>query len=372
MKPILSTLALASLAVGLFGQAPPPYTAAIVMESTTGQILFEKNAREPLPTASMTKMMTLMIVLDQIRDGSLTWDTPVKTSAHASRMGGSQVFLRDGEVFPVRDLAAATMIHSANDAAMALAEHIGGNGEAFVKMMNNRARQLGLKNTIYYSPHGLPGEGDPDDVMSPYDLAILGRELMKSPEMREWAKTHIMPFRGGVFIMNNPNHLIRNYDGATGIKTGFHDQAGFCVTGSAKRGNMELISVVMGSKIKKDNFDSAASLMTDAFNSYKLLEPLKKGQSIDQAVPVANGATATVPVVAGSAGTVLVKRDQEGAISTEVLPSNPAAPIKQGQQVGWINLKQGGKVVGKVPALAAVNVEVAPWYKKLWNRLWPF
>ena len=370
MKKILASLFIATALAAQ--EPPPPYTAAIVMEPSTGQVLFEKNSREPYPTASMTKMMTLLIALDQIREGSMSWDTPIKTSAHASRMGGSQVFLREGEVFPARDLMAATMIHSANDASMALAEHIGGTGEGFVRLMNQRAQQLGLKNTTYHSPHGLPGEGDPDDVMSPYDLAILGRELMKSPEMREWAGTQIKPFRNGEFIMNSPNHLLKDYEGATGIKTGFHDQAGFCVTGSARRGNMELIVVVMGSKIKRDNFQSAANLLSEAFASYRLLEPVKKGQTLDTRVPVANGAIDTVPVVAGTTGTVLIKRGQSDAVSTEIAPANTAAPIKEGQQVGWINLKHAGRTVGRVPALSAVNVEAAPWYKKMWNRLWPF
>jgi D-alanyl-D-alanine carboxypeptidase (penicillin-binding protein 5/6) len=363
---------LVALSLPLSAQEPPPFTAAIVMEPSTGKVLFEQNGHQPAPTASMTKMMTLLLVLDQIKEGILTWDTPVTVSALASKMGGSQVYLKHGETFPVRDLVAATMVHSANDAAMALAEQVGGTSEAFVKMMNRRAQQMGLKNTRYYSPHGLPGEGEPDDVMSPHDLAILGRELMRDPDIQKLATIQQMPFRDGVFIMYNPNHLLKVYPGATGIKTGFHAKAGFCVTGSARRGNMDLIVVVMGSQRKNDNFQSAANLLTDAFNTYKMVEPVRQGQRLQQQVEIQSGALARVPVAAGAPGRVLIKRGENENVGVEVTPSNAAAPIRQGQQVGWINLKHDGQVVSRVPAVAAISVDPAPWWKKVFQRLWPF
>lgn len=372
MKRWFSFLILCGMAAAAMAQDDPRYTAAMVMEPTTGRILFEKNGHAPAPTASMTKMVTLLILLDEIKQGSLNWDTPVRVSAHASKMGGSQVFLKEGESFPVRDLAAATMIHSANDAAMALAEHIAGTDQAFVKIMNQKAQQMGLKDSRFYSPHGLPGEGDPDDVMSPWDLAIVGRELMKDPNMRQWAATQTMPFRNGAFIMYNPNHLLDIFPGASGIKTGFHNKAGFCVTGSAVRNNMELITVVMGSKQKNDNFRAAADLLSEAFSTWRMLEPVKKGQRLPQAVAIQGGAAATVPVVAGSPARVLVKRGEDQGITPEVVPTGVKAPVQQGQQVGWIVLKQQGKEVTKVPALAAANVAIAPWYKRTFSRLWPF
>lgn len=372
MTPRILGVALVMATAVAFAQQPPPYTGAIVMEPVTGRILFEHNAQEPAPTASMTKMMSLLLVLDSLKEGTISWDTPVTVSARASKMGGSQVYLKEGETFPVRDLVAATMVHSANDAAMALAERIGGTAEAFVKMMNQRAESLGLKNTQYYSPHGLPGEGEPDDVMSPYDLAILGCELMKSPEMRQFAAIQQMPFRNGQFIMYNPNQLLKDLPEATGIKTGFHARSGFCVTGSARRGSMELIAVVMGSQIKKDSFQSAASLLADGFAEYKMVELLKKGQQVQQRVEVTGGAAGTVPVVAGSVGAVLVKRSEDGQVTAEVSGDEVAAPIRQGQQVGWIMLKHNGQVVGKVPALAAVNVGPARWWRRMFTRLSPF
>lgn len=372
MNPRIPFLLFVALSAPLFAQTPSPYSAAIVMESSTGKVLFEQNPHQAAPTASMTKMMTLLLVLDALKEGTIGWDTPVTVSALASKMGGSQVYLKHGETFPVRDLVAATMVHSANDAAMALAERIGGTPEAFVKMMNRRAQQLGLKNTRYYSPHGLPGEGEPDDVMSPSDLAILGREVMRDAYLRQLAATQQMPFRGGEFIMYNPNHLLKVYPGATGIKTGYHNQAGFCVTAAAQRGNMELIAVVMGSQRKNDNFQSAANLLSDAFNTYKVVEPLRQGQRLDQKVVIQRGAARSVPVAAGAPGRVLLKRGESEQVDVELATSNATAPIRQGQQVGWIMLKQNGQVLSQVPAVAAISVDEAPWWKKLFVRLWPF
>lgn len=372
MKRYVVALALIVTATAAIAQQPEPYTAAVVMEPTTGRVLYEKNARQPFPTASMTKMMTLLIVVEQIRDGQLRWDTPVRTSARASKMGGSQVYLKEGETFPVRDMVAATMVHSANDAAMALAEHVGGSAEGFVRLMNDRAKRLGLQQTRYYSPHGLPDESNQDDVMSPMDLAKLGVEVMKFPELRQLATIQQMPFRGGAFTMYNPNHLLKNYPGATGIKTGYHGKAGFCVTGSARRGNMDLVVVVMGSKQKRDNFQSAGNLLSEAFATWRMREVVRKGARIPQHAAIEGGETATVPVMAASTATVLTRSGDTAKIQTTVASTRAQAPIRKGQQVGWVVVKQNGKPVAKVPALASVSVEQESWFKRLFGRLWPF
>src|SRR6266849_10113028 len=217
------------------------YSAAIVIETTTKRILFEENAHVPLPTASMAKMMTILIAMEQIQEGQIKLDTPVTISARASKMGGSQIFAREGQVFPMQTLIAATMVQSANDAAEAIAEKIAGSAEAFADMMNDKARQLGLKESTFYDPHGLPNSQDPKrvDTASAYDLAMLGIEVMKYPLVREYAKTATLPFENGTFTagLTNPNHLInpgkRDYFAdATGIKTGFSAPAGYCVTAS--------------------------------------------------------------------------------------------------------------------------------------------
>lgn len=367
---VIPLLLIAPIAVA---QAAEPYTAAIVLDPVTGKTLYEKNPNEPRPIASMTKMMTLLVVLDQIEAGNISWDTPVEVSAKASRMGGSQVYLKHREVFPVEDLVAATMVHSANDAAMALAETVAGTERGFVRMMNEKAEELGLENTSFNSPHGLPAEGsDEEDVMSPRDLAIVGWELMKSDRMRRLAATQTMPFRDGEFTMYNPNHLIRDYPLATGIKTGYHDRAGFCVTASAKKGEMELVAVVMGSKNKRDNFGSAEELFQRAFSSYERIEPVQAGKSLPKTVRVLEGEEDTVPVVAARSVPMTVPRGERPDIDVVIESSSAAAPISKSQQVGWIIVRQEGKPVAKVPALAARPVERASWLARLWAKIWPF
>lgn len=367
MKRTIISMMLALSASVLIAQEPQ-YTAAIVVEPTSGQILFEKNGHQALPVASMTKMMTLLVVLDEMRAGNIQPDTPVRVSARASQMGGSQVYLKEGEVFPARDLIAATMVHSANDAATALAEHIAGSAEAFVPLMNDRAQSLGMKDSRFYSPHGLPSETGQDDVMSANDAARLGIELMKHESMKFFAMQQQLPFRGGAFTMYNPNHLLKRYPGATGIKTGFHNKAGFCVTGSAKKGDMELVVVVMGSKRKPDNFEAASQLLTQAFNSYKLIEPVKQGAVVGGGARITNGRAQTVPVVAAKSARILVPRRNSGQVETVVAANAVQAPVRKGQPVGHIIVKHQGKPVAKVPALAAQAVEKNPW----WTKFWPF
>lgn len=371
MKRFSVAAALSLISLTLFAQTDS-YTAAVLLEPSTGQVLFQKNAHQPLPVASMTKMMTLVIAMERIKEGQLTLDTPVRVSARASRMGGSQVYLREGTQFPVRAMLAATMVHSANDAATALAEHIGGSNEAFAELMNQKAQQLGMKNSKFYSPHGLPGTEAPDDVMSAYDAARLGMELMKYPLMRQLAVQQQMPFKNGTFeTMYNPNRLLKIMPDATGIKTGFHNKAGFCVTGSARRGGMDLVVVVMGTPPakKRENFTAAAELLNRGFAQWRMQEVVKKGQRLKEQVTIKGGVTGSVPVAAGNTATVLTQRSAPAkSLQVEVVPNNVEAPVRQGQTIGTVVVKKDGKVIQKVPALAAINVEKMPW----WRRLWPF
>ncbi|HEY5611913.1 MAG TPA: D-alanyl-D-alanine carboxypeptidase family protein, partial [Thermoanaerobaculia bacterium] len=372
MKRSLTRIALGlTILAGAVAAQAQPYTAAMVMEPSTRRVLFEKNAHQPLPVASMTKMMTLRVTLAALEDGTLTLNDPVTISARASKMGGSQVYLKQGDQFSLRDLIAATMVHSANDAAMALAEHVGGTADAFVRLMNDEARRLGLKESTFHSPHGLPGEGEPDDVMSAHDAAIIGIELMKDPLMRELAAKSEMPFKSGTFTtMYNPNHLLRNYPGATGIKTGFHNKAGFCVTASARRGNMDLVTVVMGSKVKRDCFASAAELLSENFATHRLVEPVRQGMALKQSAAVRGGRLASVPVVAGGTARLLVKRGEATDFETTVASSNLTAPVRKGQPVGHIIIKQRGKPIAKVPALAArILVEEHKAYVEALRRI---
>ncbi|MDQ6799808.1 MAG: D-alanyl-D-alanine carboxypeptidase [Acidobacteriota bacterium] len=353
------------------------YTAAIVVDPATKRVLFEENAHVPLPTASMAKMMTLLIAMQQIQEGQIKLDTPVTISARASKMGGSQIYAKEGQVFPMQTLIAATMVQSANDAAEAIAEKIGGSAEGFADMMNDKAKQLGLKESQFYDPHGLPNSQDPKRVntMSAYDLAMLGIEVMKYPILRDYAKTATLPFSNATFTagLTNPNHLInpgkRDYFAdATGIKTGFSAPAGYCVTAAATRGPTSVVAVVMGAKASNgpgSSFALAAKLMNDAFIHYRNLVAVKKGATIGQ-VTVTDGLAKTVPAAAAADVSTLVLRGQEDSVKASLAPNSVTAPVRAGQQVGWIVVTQNGKQISKVPAVAAADVEKQPWWKKFW------
>jgi D-alanyl-D-alanine carboxypeptidase (penicillin-binding protein 5/6) len=355
------------------------YSAAYVIEPASKRVLFEENAHVPLPTASMAKMMTCLIAMEQIQSGQLKLDTPVTVSARASKMGGSQIFAREGQTFSVQTLLAATMVRSANDTAEMIAEKIGGSAEAFADLMNDRARRLGLTETTFYDPHGLPNSQDPKriDLSSAHDLAVIGMELMKYPLMRDYAKTPWMPFTNATYTsgLTNPNHMINPkskdyYGDAIGIKTGYSVPAGYCITASAKRGEMELVAVVMGARAPsglESSFEIAGRLFNDAFSHWRQLTPLKKGAVVGQ-VTVAEGQAKTDTAVAAADVSILVQRGQEGTIKVQFVPSNVAAPVHAGQQVGVAVVNQSGRQIARVTALAQTGVEKQPW----WKEFWPF
>lgn len=354
------------------------YTAAYVIDAKTGQVLFAENEHTPLPTASMAKMMTLLIAMEEIRDGRLAYDTPVTVSARASKMGGSQIYLRAGSVWPVKNLLIATMVQSANDGAQALAEKIAGSSENFADLMNQRAQELGLTHSRFYDPHGLPNSVNPSQVntMCPHDLAILGMQLMRYPFMRKLAVVPEMEFRNGTLAkIYNPNHLINprkaNFmDDATGIKTGYTAAAGYCVTASAKRGNLEVVAVVMGAKTgggSNGSFANASRLMNEAFVNYRVVVPAKSGAVVGEAT-VTGGRAKSVPVVVGQDAEVLVKRGQERGIKVSFAGATVQAPVKKGQKLGTVLIQSGNETIAKVPALAGADVPKQAW----WKAFWPF
>jgi D-alanyl-D-alanine carboxypeptidase (penicillin-binding protein 5/6) len=381
MRRTIVAAAIALLAIPAFAQEeggpvsaaiqnnPTGYTAAYVMEPSTGRVLYEHNAHTPMPTASMAKMMTLLITMDEIKAGNLHYDTPITVSARASQMGGSQIYLRAGSVWPVKNLLIATMVHSANDAAEALAEKVGGSAESFADLMNAKAEELGLKESHFYDPHGLPSK-DPrtNDVMSAHDLAILGQKLMEHPFMQSLAVIPEMEFRNATLQrIYNPNRLLRFYEGATGIKTGFSGPAGFCVTASARRNGMDLIAVVMGAKTSRgpdSSFEIAGRLMNQAFINYKMVTPVKQGVVVAQA-PVSEGRAKAVPVMAASDAKALVKRGEEKGVKVAFSGQAVTAPVKRGQRVGTIVVQRGNETLARIPAVAAQDVPKQPWWKSL-------
>jgi len=355
------------------------YTAAYVLEPSTKRVLFSENADTPLPTASMAKMMTALIAMEEVREGRLKLDTPCLISARTSKMGGSQIYAKEGQQFPLQTLLAALMVQSANDAAEAIAEKIAGSAENFAEIMNARAKALGMTHTQFYDPHGLPNSQNPQmiDTASAHDLAILGVEVMKWPLLREFAKTPTMPFTNGTFTagLTNPNHLINPgkrdyYPDATGIKTGYSGPAGYCVTASAKHGDMELICVVMGARASsgpQSSFGIASRLMSQAFAQNIMKPVLQKGQVVGHAA-VAEGTPNSVNAVAASEVKALVRRGEEGGIKVGFVASPLTAPVRAGQQVGTVVVTQNGQQISRVPAIAAAAVEK----QSLWRKLWPF
>lgn len=350
-----------------------PYAEACVMEPSTGTIIFEANDHQPWPTASLAKMMLMLIVAEKIHDGSLKLTDQVTTSRAAAKMGGSQVYLKEGETFSLDDMMKAIVVHSANDASLAVAEYIGGSPEGFVTLMNQHAVALGMKDTHYYTPHGLPpSKGQSPDVSSAYDLALLAREMLKYPDTLRWSSIDTAPFRGGTFVLRNTNHLVRTYQGCDGLKTGFYDKAGFNVVATAKRGELRLISVVLGTPHKLTNFKEAAEMLSQGFLNYEIHSIAKKGSPVTRTVAVTDGQADSIkPVWATDAGVFLKRGDSKSAIKIDYsLPSSIAAPITAGQQIGTANVSSGGKSITTIALVAPTDVLKKPsLVRRLFGKL---
>lgn len=343
-----------------------PYVSAILVESTTGRVLFEDNAHESRAVASMTKMMTLLVVMEAVESGTTSLDSVVEISKKAEDEGGSQVYLARGGVFTVRQLVAASLIHSANDAAMALAEHVGGSEEAFVAQMNRRRVALGMTESRFTSPNGLPSQKRPDDMMSADDAAKLAVRLLEFPIIREYAARTEMDFRNGTFEkLLTTNKLLGSFPGANGLKTGYHRGAGFCITASAKRGDMELIAVIMGSEARDASFDSAAALLRRGFDNWRWAQPVRKGHRMRDPLMIRNGEVSTVPVVAASTPKLLLEKNEARRLATTVVSDLAEAPIRKGERVGMIVVALDGKTLASVPALADTDVAASTWWERL-------
>lgn len=344
------------------------YRAGILVDADTGTVLFEKNPHLKAPPASMTKMMLILLVAERVRDGSMHWDDPITTSAWASRIGGSQVYLKQGETFPLAEMMQAIVIHSANDASVAVAEAVAGSSEAFVDLMNERAKQLGMQDTVYHSVHGLPpGKGQQADMSSAADLATVARELVRFPEVMKWAGTREAPFRNGTMTLTNTNRLVRETNWVDGLKTGYYREAGFNVTATGQRDGLRLIAVILGAPEKHDCFAEAAKLLNKGFAENKELVAVKRGDTVANDVAVKGGNPRFVRVVAGGNVSVLAKRGEKRNFSVELaLSGDVHAPLKVNQAIGEVVVKDGDVVVGRVPALAAESAEKQT---SLWDRL---
>lgn len=343
----------------------PPFQSAVLMDAGSGKVLFEKNPHLQWPPASMAKMMLMLIVAERVRDGEMHWNDEIRTSRWASEMGGSQVYLREGEQFTLAEMMQAVIIHSANDATVAVAEAVAGSSDAFVDLMNQRAKQLGLKDTVFYSPHGLPpAKGQKPDLSSAYDLAVLARQLVKFPQIMKWAGTRETTFRNGTFKLVNTNRLVRDTNWVDGLKTGYYAQAGFNVAATGQRHGLRLIAVVLGAPKKKECFDEAAKLLTGGFAQYKQVVAVRKGDVVASDVPVEAGEPHFVRVLAGSDLKMLVERSEKPNFTIELMLSKGLqAPLKASTTVGEVVVKADGQEVGKVPAVAgnAVQRQTSLW-----------
>ena len=348
--------------------AGPEYRGAILIDADSGTVLFEKEAHRQSPPASMTKMMLMLLVAERVRDGSLHWDDPIPTSAWASRIGGSQVYLKQGEIFPLRELMQAIAIHSANDAAVAVAEAVAGSSDAFVDLMNERAKALGMQDTVYRSVHGLPpGKGQQPDMSSAHDMALVARQLVQFPDIMKWAGTKEAPFRQGTMTLTNTNRLVRETNWVDGLKTGYYREAGFSVSATAMRDGLRLIAVVLGAPEKHACFSQAAALLNKGFAEYKALVAVKQGDAIASDVAVKGGKARFVRVVAGRSLSVLAKRGEKRNFSVALaLSGDVQAPLSANTPIGEVVVKDGDTIIGRVPALAAEPVEKQT---SVWSRL---
>lgn len=345
------------------------FASAIVIDAATGMTLVAVNERELRQPASMLKMMTELIVLERVAKGDLRLEDKVRVSANASKMGGSQVYLAHGEEFPVEELLHALAIHSANDASAALAEHVAGSTEAFVDLMNLRAKELGMTDTVFHTVHGLPPAWKQEpDITSARDMAILGRELIRHPEALEWASVKTMPFRDGKFTLHNPNKLVGTYRGLDGIKTGYTAPAGFCVTASAVQMGTRLISVVMGCPSDNGRANETTRLLSYGFNLYTQVPLLAAdGQPLPQALEVRGGKAKEAAVTAAQELVVNVPRDRVDQVTVIYRLPAADAPLLAGAQVGQAVALLDGIELGSVPVVTTAEVAKGNWLDRLFR-----
>ena len=326
----------------------------LLMEKTTGQVLYAQNQHQALEPASVTKIMTLLLVMEAIESGAVSYTDTVPVSAYAASMGGSQVYLEEGEQLTVEEMLKAICVASGNDASVAMAEFVAGSAETFVQRMNQRARELGMENTCFLNCTGLPAEGH---VTTAYDVALMSRELiLNHPRIREYTTIWMDTLRNGSFTLANTNRLVRFYDGCTGLKTGSTDAAGYCISATAERNGMELIAVVLGGKSSDERFEDAKTLLNYGFSAYSLtrVQPTRALAPI----LVTLGQQETVQPVPGEESALLLEKGQEKELEIGVeLPESIAAPVQQGQVLGYMTVTRQGEELARLELVAGQTVE---------------
>ena len=323
--------------------------ACLLMEKTTGEVLYAVNEHEPLEPASVTKIMTILLVMEAIDSGQLQYGDVVTASAHACSMGGSQIWLKENEQMTVEDMLKAVCVASANDCSVALAEHLAGSEAAFVERMNQRAAELGMEDTVFMNPTGLPAEGH---VTSAYDIALMSRELiLNHPDVRRFTTIWMDTLRNGEFGLSNTNKLIHSYEGATGLKTGSTDGALYCLSATAERDGMELIAVILKAPTSAQRFAGAQALLNYGFASYGLAEIQTPGDL--SPIPVRLGAEKAVTARLEGETALLAEKEKLGALETELaMETELSAPVAEGQEVGRLTVTSGGETLAEFPLVA--------------------
>ena len=335
--------------------------SGLLMDAATGTILYESNAHEPLAPASVTKVMTMLLIMEAIDNGNIHWDDTVTASEAAAAKGGSRIYLKVGETMTVSDMVKSIAVSSANDCACAMAEHLAGSEAAFVDMMNARAQELGMNDTHFVNCTGLDdGEDAASHRTSAHDIALMSRELLKNhPDIKKFTTIWMDTVRNGTFGLSNTNKMVRFYTGATGLKTGFTSGAGYCLSASAARDGMELIAVVMGSETSADRFAACKSMLDYGFANFALISPMLEKET---SVPVILGKAEAVAAEPGQNPQLLIDKAQRSAVTTEtVLEDSVTAPVSRGQRLGTMTIKAGEQILAEIPLVAAEGVARLTW-----------
>ena len=335
--------------------------SALLMDAATGTILYEKNAHEKLSPASVTKVMTLLLIMEAIDSGKIGWEDMVTASEAAAAKGGSQIYLKVGETMSVTDMVKSIAVSSANDCACAMAEHLCGSEGAFVDAMNARAKELGMHDTNFVNCTGLDdGAEAQNHKTSAHDIALMSRELLVShPDIKKFTTIWMDTVRGGAFGLSNTNKLIRFYSGATGLKTGFTSGAGYCLSATAERDGMELIAVVMGCETSQIRTAACKAMLDYGFANYAVIAP-EMGE--EAAVPVRLGTAESISLVPGENPRLLIDKALKSGVTTEItLEPEVTAPVASGQQLGTLTVRSGEQILAQVPLVASAEVPRLNW-----------
>ena len=376
MKRIAIFVALALILTGLpvgtnAAPAEVPAKSALLMDAATGTILYEQNSHEKLAPASVTKVMTMLLIMEAIDSGRISWNDTVTASEAAAAKGGSQVYLKVGETMTVTDMVKSIAVSSANDCACAMAEHIAGSEAAFVELMNRRAQELGMADTHFVNCTGLDDEPNAQEhLTSAHDIAVMSRQLLTNhPDIKKFTTIWMDTIRNGTFGLSNTNKLVRFYKGATGLKTGFTAKAGYCLSASASRDGMELIAVVMGSSTSQERFIAYKQLLDYGFANYALVQPQLQGGQ----VKVSLGVQDLVEAVPSQGVQLLVDRGQKDQVKVEIkLDEEICAPVSKGQRLGTLTVRCGEQILQQVPMIARDSVPRLTWaqqFARIFRRI---